>query len=158
ALASLAAASIDSAERFQQATAAAGARREPAEAMIGAREPIIRQNPQIEKSGAAPTDNVLTHTESATGAGMVPRLFHSQCTAAAHRFVAVNCAALPEAMIESELFVFEKGAFTGATKAKRGKFQLAHRGILFLDEIGDLSQAAQAKVLRVIEDGEIQPL
>ena len=158
ALASLAAASIDSAERFQQATAAAEALREPAEEMIGESEPMIRLKSQIDKYAAALSANVLIQGESGTGKELVARLLHSKSPRAAHPFVAVNCAALPETMIESELFGFEKGAFTGATKAKRGKFQLAHRGILFLDEIGDLSQAAQAKVLRVIEDGEIQPL
>jgi len=126
--------------------------------MIGESQPMIRLKSQIDKYAAALSANVLIQGESGTGKELVARLLHSKSPRAAHPFVAVNCAALPETMIESELFGFEKGAFTGATKAKRGKFQLAHRGILFLDEIGDLSQAAQAKVLRVIEDGEIQPL
>jgi len=158
ALASLAAAAIESAERFQQATAAAEALREPAEEMLGESEPIIRLKSQIDKYAAAPSANVLIQGESGTGKELVARLLHARSPRSAHPFVAVNCAALPETMIESELFGYEKGAFTGAAKGKRGKFQLAHRGTLFLDEIGDLSLAAQAKVLRVIEDGEIQPL
>src|SRR5204863_56599 len=71
---------------------------------------------------------------------------------------AVNCAAIPDNLIESELFGVTRGAFTGADKARRGRFACAHKGTLFLDEIGDLGLAAQAKLLRAIEEGEIQPL
>ena len=71
-------------------------------------------------------------------------------------FIEVNCAAIPNELIESELFGHEKGSFTGATQQRIGKFELANKGTIFLDEIGDMSQQAQAKVLRAIEDGKIE--
>ena len=73
-------------------------------------------------------------------------------------FIKVNCAALPEGLLESELFGYERGAFTGAERKKRGKFELAHKGVLFLDEIGDMPRSLQAKLLRVLQSGEFAPL
>jgi len=106
---------------------------------------------------AASTDSkVLVTGESGTGKELVARAIHLRSQRAAGPFIAVNCAAIPEDLIESELFGHEKGAFTGATERKLGQFELAHRGTLFLDEITDMSHRLQAKMLRAIETEEIQ--
>ena len=106
---------------------------------------------------AGPTNGwVLIHGESGTGKELVARAIHRASRRASGPFVEVNCAAIPQELIESELFGHEKGSFTGATGMKRGKFELAHGGTIFLDEIGDMSLATQAKVLRVLEGQEFQ--
>jgi transcriptional regulator with GAF, ATPase, and Fis domain len=101
---------------------------------------------------------VLLLGETGTGKELLARAIHSHGRRAPQPFIAVNCAALPSTLIESELFGHEKGAFTGANQAKPGRFELADRGTLLLDEIGDLEPALQTKLLRVLEDGEIQRL
>jgi two-component system response regulator HydG len=107
----------------------------------------------------SPTDApVLLHGESGTGKELVAHAIHFNSRRASEALVTVNCAAIPETMLESLLFGHVRGAFTGATFDKVGEFQKAHRGTLFLDEIGELPLALQAKVLRAIEHGEIQPL
>ncbi len=105
----------------------------------------------------APTNaTVLIHGESGTGKELIARAIHSQSLRARENFVQVNCAAIPEELIESELFGHEKGSFTGATERKMGKFEQADGGTIFLDEIGDMSLKTQSKVLRVLEEGEVQ--
>ncbi len=101
---------------------------------------------------------VLIRGESGTGKELVARAIHKNSKRANGPFLALNCAAIPEGLLESELFGYEKGAFTGATRKKPGHFQLANGGTLFLDEIGDLSLPLQAKLLRVLEYGQIRPL
>ena len=99
---------------------------------------------------------VLVQGESGTGKELVARAVHERSPRFAQAFVALNCAAVPEGLLESELFGHEKGAFTGAIQRKPGLFELAHRGTLFLDEIGDLQAPLQAKLLRAVETGEVQ--
>jgi DNA-binding NtrC family response regulator len=101
---------------------------------------------------AAPSDaTVLLEGESGTGKELFARALHALSPRASRAFVAINCAAIPEALLEAELFGHEKGAFTGASARKPGKFEIAHRGTLFLDEIGDLPPALQAKILRALD-------
>ena len=108
---------------------------------------------------AAPTRATVTILgETGTGKELVARAIHDASDRAAGPFVAINCAAIPEALLEAELFGHAKGAFSGAVEARKGKFELAHGGTLFLDEISDLALTLQAKILRVLERGEVQPL
>ena len=101
---------------------------------------------------AAPSDaTVLLEGESGTGKELFARALHALSPRASRAFVAINCAAIPEALLEAELFGYEKGAFTGAAARKPGKFEIAHRGTLFLDEIGDLPLTLQAKILRALD-------
>ena len=105
----------------------------------------------------APTDaTVLLLGESGTGKELFARAVHHLSGRKAHSFFPINCAAIPENLLESELFGYEKGAFTGASGTKRGKFEIADKGTLFLDEIGDLSLGLQGKVLRVIEQRQFE--
>jgi len=106
---------------------------------------------------AAPTNaTVLLTGESGVGKELAARAIHSNSLRQDEAFVQVNCAAIPEELIESELFGHEKGSFTGAAEKQIGKFELAHRGTIFLDEIGDMSLRTQAKVLRVLQEGEVE--
>ncbi len=105
----------------------------------------------------APTNaTILIFGESGTGKELIARAIHEHSLRAREEFIQVNCAAIPEELIESELFGHVRGAFTGATEKKLGKFELADGGTIFLDEIGDMSLKTQAKVLRVLEEGEVQ--
>ena len=106
---------------------------------------------------AAPTNaTVLITGESGVGKELVARAIHRNSNRHDEAFVQVNCAAIPEELIESELFGHEKGSFTGATEKQIGKFELAHKGTIFLDEVGDMSLRTQAKVLRVLQEGEVE--
>lgn len=106
---------------------------------------------------APTTTTVLVVGESGTGKELVADAIH-KLSGRSGRLVKLNCSAIPENLLESELFGYEKGAFTGAVSRKPGKFELAHKGTLFLDEIGDMPLSLQAKLLRVIETGEVEPL
>src|ERR671924_2035438 len=125
---------------------------------------IVGQSPGLRKvlesvKRAAPTNaTVLLLGESGVGKELVARTIHRNSPRAGQRFVQVNCAAIPEELIESELFGHEKGSFTGATEKQIGKFEQADRGTIFLDEIGDMSAKTQAKVLRVLQEGEVERL
>lgn len=133
-------------------------------ARAGEGGPLIGESPPMktllsEIARAAPTDSrVLITGANGTGKELVARMIWFGSKRNNKPFLAVNCAAIPEELIESELFGHEKGSFTGATSKKTGKFQQAHRGTLFLDEIGDMSMKTQAKVLRVLEDSLVTPV
>jgi two-component system response regulator HydG len=108
---------------------------------------------------AAPSEaTVLLLGESGTGKELLARALHDNSARAKGPFVAVNCAAIPESILEAELFGYEKGAFTGAATARDGRFEAAHGGTLFLDEIGEISRHVQVKLLRVLQEGEIERL
>jgi Nif-specific regulatory protein len=107
---------------------------------------------------AGTNTTVLIRGESGTGKEMIAHAIHSGSPRAKKPFIAVNCAALPEALVESELFGYEKGAFTGAHGLKKGRFEMAEGGTLFLDEVGDLNPATQVKLLRVLQAREIERL
>jgi two-component system response regulator HydG len=108
---------------------------------------------------AAPSDaTVLLLGESGTGKELLARALHTGSGRADKPFVAINCAAIPESILEGELFGYEKGAFTGATSAREGRFEAANGGTLFLDEIGEMSRHVQVKLLRVLQEGEIERL
>jgi two-component system response regulator AtoC/two-component system nitrogen regulation response regulator NtrX len=125
--------------------------------MIGASKPM-RELFELAERVAQADVTVLIQGESGTGKELLAHEIHRRSNRAMKPFVALNCAALPEHLIESELFGHEKGAFTGATAQKRGKFELAHLGTLFLDEVGDMSLTTQAKLLRVLETRKVERL
>ena len=125
--------------------------------LIGSSKELLKIMESIKR--AAPTNaTVLIRGESGVGKELVARGIHGHSLRCRERFVQVNCAAIPEDLIESELFGHEKGAFTGAAGRQIGKFEQADRGTIFLDEIGDMSLRAQAKVLRVLQEGEVERL
>jgi two-component system, NtrC family, nitrogen regulation response regulator NtrX len=123
--------------------------------MIGESAEMKELFMRIETVGASPS-RVMIRGENGSGKELVARALHQASARRDKPFIRVNCAAIPHELIESELFGHEKGAFTGATQMRRGKFELAHRGTIFLDEIGDMHLDTQAKVLRVLQENEIQ--
>ena len=130
-------------------------------ARSGPVEPIVGTSPAIERvktliGKVAPSEaRVLITGENGTGKELVARWLHAESRRAASPFVEVNCAAIPSELIESELFGHERGAFTSAIKQRKGKFEQADGGTLFMDEIGDMSLAAQAKVLRALQENKV---
>jgi two-component system nitrogen regulation response regulator NtrX len=123
--------------------------------MVWSGETMQRVMAQIERVAASET-RVCIYGETGTGKELVARTLHEKSQRANGPFVTLNCAAVPAELIESELFGHEKGSFTGAAQRHNGKFEQAHRGTLFLDEIGDMPVAMQAKLLRVLEEGEVE--
>ena len=125
--------------------------------ILGSSSELIQLRGLI-KQCAASDAPVLLRGESGTGKELVTRALHSQSARASNPFVAINCGAIPDQLLESELFGHRRGAFTGATCDRKGRFELAHKGTLFLDEIGDMPSQLQVKFLRVLEEKVIQPL
>ncbi|HEV8616830.1 MAG TPA: sigma-54 dependent transcriptional regulator, partial [Methylomirabilota bacterium] len=125
--------------------------------VIGA-SPAFRRMMTLVDQVADSAATVLIQGESGTGKELVARAIHERSPRSHRPFVAVNCAALPETLLESELFGYEKGAFTGAAGRKEGRFELADGGTLFLDEVADLSPVTQPKILRVLQEGEFERL
>ena len=129
-----------------------------------AREMLVGQSPAMQEirqtiERIACNDlNVFIEGESGTGKEIVAEMIHRLSTRARHQLIKISCAAIPENLLESEMFGHEKGAFTGAIQSKAGKFELAHQGILFMDEIGEMNPALQAKLLRVLQNGEFTRL
>ena len=132
--------------------------------VVEVRHQIVGESPHLKKvmdaiRRAAPTNaTVLIAGESGVGKELVARAIHRNSLRSRDRFVQVNCAAIPDDLIESELFGHEKGSFTGATEKQIGKFEQADKGTIFLDEVGDMSLKTQAKVLRVLQEGEVERL
>ena len=125
--------------------------------LIGNSTQMTKIRARIEMIAPSDTTTLITG-ESGTGKELVARMIHERSPRAAKPFVAVNCAAFPDTLIEAELFGFERGAFTGAVKKREGRFRAADGGTLFLDEIAELPLPAQAKLLRVLQDGTVEPL
>jgi len=128
------------------------------------RRGIITRNPVMEdvlnqaRLVAESDISVFIHGESGTGKDLLARAIHKASPRCDHPFVAINCSAIPEPLLESELFGHSKGSFTGATRDHKGLFQAANKGTLFLDEIGDMPLSLQAKLLRVLQDKEVRPI
>jgi DNA-binding NtrC family response regulator len=125
---------------------------------IVGQSPALRRVLDVATQAAPSTATVLILGESGTGKELIARYIHSKSARASRPFVAVNCAAIPETILEAELFGHERGAFTGAVGKRDGRFAKARGGTLFLDEIGELSPAVQVKILRVLQEGEYEPV
>src|SRR5262245_42664620 len=124
--------------------------------MVALRQKIARLLQRQSEARRLPS--VLVQGETGTGKGLVAHVLHRASRRAAGPFIGVNCAAIPETLLEAELFGFERGAFTDARQAKPGLIQAAHRGTVFLDEVGLLPLALQAKLLKVIEEHAVRRL
>jgi DNA-binding NtrC family response regulator len=148
---------LETAEETIRRHRTASERRDRLEGMIGscdAMQEVYRKLDQV-----VPTElPVMVLGETGTGKELAARLIHSRGPRREKEFVATNCAGVPESLLESELFGHERGAFTGADRARAGLFEIAHRGTLFLDEVGDMSPRMQASLLRVLQSGEVRRL
>ncbi len=122
------------------------------------RSPAMRQIFELMPQVAASSSTVLLCGETGTGKELLARAIHNLSPRSAKPFIAVNCGALPDTLLESELFGYKAGAFTGATRDKPGRFSQAHGGTIFLDEIGDISPALQIRLLRVLQEKQVEPL
>ena len=120
--------------------------------------PVFRRTIELALQAAPSMATILLTGESGTGKELVARAIHENSARPAGPFIAVNCAALPETIMEAELFGYERGAFTGAVQHRDGRFQAANGGTIFLDEVGEMSPAVQVKLLRVLQEGEFEPL
>lgn len=120
------------------------------------RSPRMQELMQLAHRVAAGSASVLVQGETGTGKTVLARQIHAASPRADRRFVAINCSAFQDQLLESELFGHEKGSFTGANAAKPGLFEMAHQGTLFLDEVGDMTSAMQAKLLQILDDGELR--
>jgi DNA-binding NtrC family response regulator len=127
------------------------------ESMIGSSD-AMRTVFRMVESVAPTSANVLVQGETGTGKELIARAIHERSVRAHERLVTINCSALTETLLESELFGHKKGSFTGATHDKKGLFEAAHRGTLFLDEVGDMALSTQVKLLRALQDGDIRPI
>jgi two-component system response regulator GlrR len=154
-------------EQVEKALAASGLHNETISSNVedrNWRRGIITRNPVMEdvlnqaRLVAESDISVFIHGESGTGKDLLARAIHKASPRCNHSFVAINCSAIPEPLLESELFGHSKGSFTGATRDHKGLFQAAHKGTLFLDEIGDMPLSLQAKLLRVLQDKEVRPI
>src|SRR5437016_10578784 len=125
--------------------------------LIG-KSPAMRQLFALIKTLAVTDSTVLIQGETGTGKELVARLIHYTSLRRERRFVPINCGALSEGLLESELFGHERGAFTGANQKQKGLFQAAHTGTIFLDEIGEVSPTCQVKLLRVLQEGAVRPV
>lgn len=127
-------------------------------AMILTADPKLQRVLEMSQAVAASRANVLVTGESGTGKELLAKYIHAKSQRAQGPFVAINCAAVPEGLLESELFGFEKGAFTGAHTSKVGKFELANNGTLLMDEVAEIPLSLQAKLLRVLQEQEVERL
>ena len=125
--------------------------------LLESRNPQMQQIYKLAKKIAPLSSTVLILGESGTGKEVLAKYIHF-CSKRPGPFVAINCAAIPEELLEAELFGYEKGAFTGAVRSRPGKFEIANKGTLLLDEIGELSPKLQAKLLRVIQEKQVERL
>jgi transcriptional regulator with GAF, ATPase, and Fis domain len=131
---------------------------DPARLMERSRNPAMRRAVELALHAARSDVPVLLSGDTGTGKEVLARLIHSRSARASHPFVKLNCAALPEGVVESELFGHTKGAFSGAETSRPGRFAVANGGTLLLDEVGDLAPQAQAKLLRVLQEGSYEPV
>jgi two-component system response regulator AtoC len=143
-------------EELRQVRAQLAARRTD-DHLIGRSPPLVRLRDQVDAVAESDAAVLLTG-ESGTGKELVARMLHDRSPRRKKPFIAVNCAAVPHTLIEAELFGYERGAFTGALRRRQGRFAVADGGTLFLDEIGEMPHEAQAKLLRVLQDGSFEPI